>query len=478
MIKYCLPLFVMMFLALSLKADSVKTDVDTINGSVQVDTVPAALDSEQASAKKLVYVVEIKEQIAPPVWRLMQKGFDDAVNKGADMIILHMNTYGGLVETADSMRTRVLNSKIPVVVYIDNNAASAGALISIACDSIYMKSGANIGAATVVNQSQEAAPDKYQSYMRSTMRSTAEANGRDPDIAEAMVDPDVYVEGVSDSGKVLTLTASEAVEFGFCEGIYSSVDDVIMAYGYTHYEKLYYEPTGVDKIIGFLVNPFVNGILIMLIIGGIYFELQSPGIGFPIIAAIIAAVLYFAPLYLEGLAENWEILLFVGGLILIAVEIFAIPGFGVAGILGIILIVSGLSLSLVGNVAFDFSNIRVEDLARAFLTVIIASFMAMVASYYLSMRLFAHDSGKNFRSLALQDELTAESGYTSADATMKSMVSHKGKAYTVLRPSGKIIIGEDIYDATAENGYIEKDEEVEVVSYHNAQLIVARPFDE
>ncbi|MFO8087077.1 MAG: NfeD family protein [Bacteroidales bacterium] len=478
MIKYCLPFFVMMFLALSLKADSVKTDADSTKTSVQGDTVSFEAEPQQSVEKELVYVVEIKEQIAPPVWRLMQKGFDDAKSKGASLILLHMNTYGGLVEIADSMRTRVLNSKIPVVVFIDNNAASAGALISIASDSIYMKSGANIGAATVVNQSQEAAPDKYQSYMRSTMRSTAEAKGRNPDIAEAMVDPDKYVEGVSDSGKVLTLTASEAVEFGFCEGIYSSVDEVILAYGYTHYEKLYYEPTGVDKIIGFLVNPFVNGILIMLIIGGIYFELQSPGIGFPIIAAITASVLYFAPLYLEGLAEHWEILLFVGGLILIAVEIFAIPGFGVAGISGIILLVAGLSLSLVGNVAFDFSNIRVEDLARAFLTVIIASFMAIVASYYLSMRLFAHNSGKSFRSLALQDELTAEAGYTSADANMKSMVSHKGKAYTVLRPSGKIIIGEDIYDATAENGYIEKGEEVEVVSYHNTQLIVARPFDD
>lgn len=449
----------------------------------QTDSLPEASPAEQqqnAAAddeQKLVYIVDIKEQIAPPVWRLMQKGFKEAYEKDADLILLHMNTYGGMVETADSMRTKILNSRIPVVVYIDNNAASAGALISIACDSIYMRPGGNIGAATVVNQNQEAAPDKYQSYMRSTMRSTAETKGRNPDIAEAMVDPDVHVPGVSDSGKVLTFTATEAQANGFCEGIYESIDDVIRAYGFEQYETDEYRPSGIDKIIGFLINPFVNGILIMLIIGGIYFELQSPGIGFALITSIVAAVLYFAPLYLEGMAENWEILLFIGGLVLIAVEIFAIPGFGVAGISGIVLLVAGLTLSLVDNVAFDFSNVHMEGLVKSFFIVIVASFMALVASYYLSMKLFAGES-RIFGNLALKDALTAETGYTSADATMSSMVGQKGVAYTVLRPSGKIEIGEDIFDATAENGYIEKGEEVEVVSYHNTQLIVARPFED
>lgn len=428
--------------------------------------------------QKLVYVIDVKEEIAPPVWRMMQKSLKDAREQDADLILLHMNTYGGMVKTADSMRTRILNSPIPVIVFIDNNAASAGALISIACDSIYMRKGSNIGASTVVNQNQEAAPDKYQSYMRSTMRSTAQAKGRDPDIAEAMVDPDVYVQGISDSGKVLTLTASEAMKNGFNEGIYETVDEVIQAYGFKNYKKAKYEADAVDKIIGFLISPFVNGILILLIIGGIYFELQSPGIGFALITSVVAAILYFAPLYLEGLAENWEILLFVGGLVLLAVEIFAIPGFGVAGISGIILLVAGLTLSMVDNVAFDFTGVQLEGLVRAFLTVIIASFFALVGSYYLSMRLFAGSSNKFFKNLALQDELTADTGYTSADANMQSMVGHRGIAYTVLRPSGKIEIDEEIYDATAETGYIDKGEEVEVVSYHNTQLIVDRPYDE
>jgi len=151
--------------------------------NAQEDTVSAVSDTTVLeeelvkSSTKRVYKFDVKEEIGPPVWRKMQQAFEEANEWDADLILLHMNTYGGMVTHADSMRTKILNSKIPVWVFIDNNAASAGALISIACDSIYMRKGANIGAATVVNQTGEQMPDKYQSYMRSTMRSTAEAKG-------------------------------------------------------------------------------------------------------------------------------------------------------------------------------------------------------------------------------------------------------------------------------------------------------------
>jgi membrane-bound serine protease (ClpP class) len=226
-----------------------------------------------------------------------------------------MNTYGGMVDAADSIRTKILNSKIPVYVFIDNNAASAGALISIACDSIYMVKGASIGAATVVNQTGEVVPDKFQSYMRSTMRSTAEATGRDPNIAEAMVDPSIYVAGVSDSGKVLTFTTSEAIRHGFCEQEAASIEDVLRKSGHVNYTIIEHHLTALDYVINFLIHPFVSGILIMIIIGGLYFELQTPGIGFPLAASLSAALLYFAPLYLEGLATHIEIVLFIVGVI-------------------------------------------------------------------------------------------------------------------------------------------------------------------
>lgn len=429
-----------------------------------------AQDSIQNSKFK-VYKFDIKEEIAPPVWRSTQKAFKEAREMDADLVLIHMNTYGGLLDAADSIRTIILKSKIPVYVFIDNNAASAGALISIACDSIYMHPGANIGAATVVNQEGTPLPDKYQSYMRSMMRSTAESSGRDPDIAQAMVDPSIYIEHISDTGKVLTFTANEAVKYEYCEGIAESIDEVLEMAQIEEYEIVKLELTGVDRIIGFLISPFISGILIMIIIGGIYFELQSPGIGFPIAASIFAAMLYFAPLYLEGLAEHWEILIFIAGVILIAVEIFVIPGFGVPGILGIILVVTGLTLSMTGNIGTDFTGIPLTAILKSFFIVVIASFLAIISSFYITKKMFTTHA---FGHLALDSTQLATDGFTSSDINYQSMIGHKGIAHTVLRPAGKIKIGKEIYDATAEAGYIEKGDKIIVTSYQTSQLLVQK----
>jgi membrane-bound serine protease (ClpP class) len=319
--------------------------------------------------KKVVYKFEMRKMIAAPIWRTTQKSFDEAEEMGADYVLIHMNTYGGQVDFADSIRTRILNSPIPVLVYIDNQAISAGALISIAADSIYMRPGGSIGAATVVDQTGQQVPDKFQSFMRSMMRSTAEAHGkkpvikdgdttmvwhRDPDIAQAMVDPRIVVEGIIDTGQVLTLTALEAINVGFCEGEASSIAEVLEKAGIEDYVIAEFKATPLEKAIQFLVNPAVSGLLIIIIIGGIYFELQTPGVGFPLIAAVAAAVLYFAPLYLEGLASNWHIIVFIIGIVLIAIEVFAIPGFGVTGVLGIIGVISGLTFGMIDKIVFNF----------------------------------------------------------------------------------------------------------------------------
>lgn len=418
-----------------------------------------------------VYKFDIKEPIAPPVWRATQKAMNEAHEMQMDLILIHMNTYGGTLEAADSIRTRLLQSKIPVFVFIDNNAASAGALISIACDSIYMRPGANIGAATVVDQSGAALPDKYQSYMRSMMRSTAEAKGRNPDIAQAMVDPRIVIENVVDTGQVLTFTASEALLNGFCEGKAESIDDLLTQVGIEEYEITELVLTSMDRIIGFLIHPIVSGILIMLIIGGLYFELQTPGVGFPIAASIVAALLYFAPLYLEGIAANWEILIFIIGIILIGVEIFAIPGFGVTGIAGVVLVMTGLILAMVDNMGFNFGAQYFHEIVQAFFIVVIASFVSLVTSFYLSRKLFTTTA---FGELALSTVQNASEGFTSADKKYRSMVGRNGLSHTVLRPSGKVLIDSEIFDATAESGYIEKGESVIVIKHETAQLFVRR----
>lgn len=418
-----------------------------------------------------IYKFEIKEMIAPPVVRLTSKAIDEAHKIKADYIFLELNTYGGMVDAADSIRTKLLNSKIPTFVLIQNNAASAGALISIACDSIYMQPGSTIGAATVVNESGEQVPDKYQSYMRKKMRATAEQKGRDPLIAEAMVDADIYIPGVIDSGKVITFSTKEAIQHGFCEAELRSLAEIMERRGIENYTVVEHTLTATDKIIAFLINPTISGILIMIIIGGIYFELQTPGVGFPLVAAITAATLYFAPLYLEGLAANWEILLFIAGLLLLGVEIFVIPGFGVAGISGIVLMVTGLTLSMIENVGFDFSFSGLDKVVQSLLIVMISSILAIVGSLYFGGKFI---TSPMFSRLILKSEQTTQSGYSSVDLKEKSLIGKMGVTLSMMRPIGKIEIDGEQYSATAETGFIEKDEKVLVTRFEAAQLFVRK----
>jgi membrane-bound serine protease (ClpP class) len=240
-----------------------------------------------------------------------------------------------------------------------------GALISIACDSIYMAPGATIGAATVVDGDGGAAPDKYQSYMRSIMRSTAEENGRDPSIAEGMVDENVVIDSLKQAGKVITFTTSEAMENGYCEAKVESVEEILKRNNVTDYEIETYRLGAAEKIIAFFLNPFISGLLILVIMGGIYFELQTPGVGFPLIAATIALVLYLVPYYLNGLAAYWEILALFIGVLLIIAEVFFIPGFGVAGVSGITLTVVSLVLIMLNNDFFNFEFVPLGDIIIA-----------------------------------------------------------------------------------------------------------------
>ena len=434
-----------------------------------------------ATTKPLVYQIDIQQEIDNTTWLYLKNGLAEAERLQAQAVLIHMNTYGGLLEAADSMRTAILYSPIPVSVFIDNNAASAGALISIACQRIYMRKGANIGAATVVDQTGKAMPDKYQSYMRSMIRSTAESHGkdtlitqkdtifrwhRDPLIAEAMVDDRVMVPNLVDSGKVLTFTAQEAMKWHYCEGLAESVDQVITQYmGYSNYDLVAYQPSFYDRVKGFLLSPMLQSLLIMLIIGGIYFEMQTPGIGFPLATSVVAAVLYFAPLYIDGLAQSMEILAFLLGLLLLLVEIFVIPGFGIAGISGIVLIVGGLTLSLLGNRDFDFQQVSAADSGRAALTVLLGLGIGFALILWLSHKI---GSKGPLRRMALNTDL----GEAISSPTHQELIGKAGIAQTVLRPSGKVWIEGKVYDGISESGFVEKGEPIVVVKSENAQLYV------
>lgn len=424
-----------------------------------------------AQQDSIVQILHLKVQstIDPRTNRYTELALEEAQSLDVDYVILELDTYGGALNDADEIRTRILNFDRPIYAYINKDAASAGALISIACDSIYMARGSSIGAATVVTQDGEAAPDKYQSYMRSIMRSTAEAKGRNPHIAEGMVDEDIDLDSIATEGKVVTFSVSEAITYGFCEAEVTGIEDIMTRSGIENYEVTEFQLGTAEKIIAIFLNPFISGILILIIIGGIYFELQTPGVGFPILASIIAVVLYFTPYYLNGLAENWEIITFVVGLVLIALEVFVIPGFGVAGISGLVLTLGSLILVMLNNDALDFSFVKMDDIFLAVATTLAGLMGSIIIMFIGGVRL---TNSNVFRRIALHDIQDKTEGYTSSFYTSKSMVGKKGKTYTILRPSGRVEIDGDLYDAYTRGNYIEANKEIEVVSDEGTSLKV------
>nr|MBI1229876.1 nodulation protein NfeD [Cytophagales bacterium] len=431
----------------------------------------ADVDEPEKDQERSVFVFEVKSDIDPRMNRKVRLALEEARKIEADLIIIHMDTYGGAVNDADDIRTMILESDIPIYSFIDKDAASAGALISIACDSIYMAPGASIGAATVVmGGSGEAAPDKYQSYMRSMMRSTAEARGRDPRIAEAMVDERLEVEGVSKAGEVVTFTVSEAIANGFCEGQVASIEDLLEEQGMSEAKITYYEPSAIEDVIALFLNPVVSGFLILIIFGGIYFELQTPGIGFPLLASITAIILYFIPYYLTGLATNFELVLFVVGVVFLLVEIFVLPGFGIFGILGIAGILAGLTLGMIPNDAFDFTFVASGTLFSALLTVIIAAILATVIIFTLTPKV---NEWKAFSSISLATTQQKLDGYTSSSYS-DTLVGKEGIAHTRLMPSGRILVEDEIYDAYSRGEFIDRGEKIKIISAEGTSLKVKK----
>lgn len=413
---------------------------------------------------KVIYRIRLDMDIDKAAQRMVVTGLEKASEADADVVLLDLDTYGGAVDAADSIRSAILRYERPVVAYVNMQAASAGALISIACDSIYMKTGSSIGAATVVDQSGKVMPDKYQSFMRGMMRSTAQATGRNPEIAASMVD----------TANVLSLTPEEAVEVGYCNGICENEVEVAEAVtagnGFT-IRNMDDDMTWVDRLIQFLLNPLLQSIFMMMIVGGIFVEIRTPGIGLPLVTAIVGALLYFAPAYVGHLAEHWEILMFVIGLILIGLEIFVIPGFGICGISGIIVVILSLALAMVDNVEFYRwdGTISIEPVLMPLGIVVISTTVAVFGSVWLVRRLF---ETRSFDHIALRQEMKSSDGFTGVVSGLESLAGEKVEVFTDMRPSGKVKTADGrILEATLKfGGYASKGQKLKVLSAEQGRL--------
>jgi membrane-bound serine protease (ClpP class) len=322
----------------------------------------------------------------------------------------------------------------------------------------------------VMGNSGEKAPDKYQSYARTIMRSLAEENHRDPDIAEKMVDESLALDSISPAGKVITFSTAQALKYGFCEAKVESIDEILKRNNVADREVVRFELGAVEEVIGLFLNPFVSGLLILLFIGGLYFELQTPGFGFAGLAALVALILYLTPYYLAELAAAWEIIALLIGIGLIAVEIFILPGFGIAGIAGISLTVLSLILIMLDNDFFNFDYIPGQKIVAASLAAL-GGMLGGVILLFVGGSKFMDT--RAFRRVALMDTQSRSQGYVSTFVT-ESLKGKQGTSHTVLRPSGKVIIDGKIYDAYTNGEYIDRGESIEVVGDETTSLRVRK----
>ena len=426
-----------------------------------------------------VYLVEIKGDIDLGLAPYVRRVIGEAQEAGASAVVLEINTPGGRLDAALDIKNTLLDSQVPTIAFINREAFSAGALIAIAAHEIYMTSGAVVGAATpIIGGSGEKASEKVVSAVRTDFRATAEARGRDPDIAAAMVDEEVEVEGLVEKGKLLTLTVTEALEWGYSEGEVADLDALLALKGLDGRSLVATSPGLAEQLVRFFTNPVVASLLMSLGFLGLLFELQSPGFGVGGTLGAIFLGLFFWGHFLAGLA-GWEgVVLVVVGVVLIGVEVFVIPGFGIAGLLGIAAFLGGLFISLVGRIPTG------ADYLEA-LYVVTGALVMMLVGGYLSLRylpkramggLVLQASLPGLRMARLRrvldlrevDPETGEPGLSEA----QSLKGTRGTALTDLRPSGVALINDRRVDVVTEGEFIPAETPIEVLTDEEYRRVV------
>ena len=413
---------------------------------------------------KLVYVGYIDSEIDLGMAPYISRIIDDAEKDKADAIIFKINTFGGRVDAATQIKDAILNSRIKTVAFINNRAISAGALIALSCNKIIMVPGSSIGAATVVDQSGQKVGEKYQSYMRSEMRSTAERNGRPTNIAEGMVDERVVIPGLVDSTRLVTLTAEEALKYKIADTVLASFDQALAYLDLKNAKIVESRSNWAEDVVKFLNNPIVSSILIMIGFFGLMAEIKSPGWGVAGTTGIIALVLFFGSSYILQLASILEILMFIIGLGLLLAEIFLIPGFGIAGISGLVLIFASIFLSLLGNKPFiDMESVSIAIIQLS-ASILFALFGIFVLAKYLP-------KSRAFNRLVLAEAEKSEHGFVSYPSA-KELLGKEGIAYTTLRPGGTAEIDGKRVDVVADSEYIDRGTKIRVLRVEGIKVVV------
>lgn len=410
-----------------------------------------------------VYRVPVTGVVELGLAPFVERSVDEAAKAGAAAVVLDMDTPGGRVDAAQRISDALSDSPVPVYTLVNRRAFSAGALIALSTDRIYMRPGSVIGAATPVDGSGTKAPEKIVSAMRSEMRALAESAGLDPEIAAAMVDEEIEIEGVIEAGKLLTLTTEEAVDLGYAV----EVDDLpalLEELGHRGASVVTVETNWAERVVRFFSNPVVAPFLLTLGFLGLLTEIKTPTFGMAGMAGLLSLALFFGSHMIIGLA-GWEDLIIFGiGLALVAVEVFLIPGFGFFGLVGGIGILVGLYLSLLGNLP------TMPDFTKAGL-VISTTIVLIAVSAWVLIRTLPGSSRLARSGIFLAERMDRAIGYESA-TRRPDLVGKVGKAITDLRPSGTALFDDERIDVVSESSWIMQGAPVRIVAAEGYRHVV------
>lgn len=472
-----------------------------------------------AQDNALVYVIDIRNEIGSGLGTYISDSIQSAEEAGADAIVFDVDTPGGRVDSAVNIIRSIQDTQVPTIAFVNRQAISAGAMISIACNQIVMTSGGTIGDSAPVDMQGQEVGEKAISYIQGTIRATAERENRNPDIAEAMVDKELVLVKFSDGeivkllpeeyatreedgeqmeilcaqGKLLTLSTKQALEYGFADAQAETLTVLLTQYqivevagtklpltedgiarrqreqGFSEVVPLKaltgarvveVEATLADRIVFFLTNPLISSLLLSLGILGIFIEIRTPGFGIPGFLGLLCVGLFFGGHMLTKIGAEWAFLLFLIGIGLIALEVFVIPGFGLAGILGITL--------MLGSVFFVF------DKAYEFRTAILwLSVSVILSAGLLILTVFLLPETQLFRRFALSTVMDAGMGYhASSPEDFQDYLGKSGTALTPLRPSGTARISNKRVDVVTAGDFIPQHSDIKVIEVEGSKIFV------
>jgi membrane-bound serine protease (ClpP class) len=418
----------------------------------------------------VVYVAPIEGIIDLGVAPFVKRVLDEAAAAGAAAVVLEINTFGGRVDAAVQIRDALLNSPVRTIAFVNKRAISAGALIALASENLVMTGGATIGAATPVQVGQpgaafESVGEKIVSYVRKEFRATAESRKRPPLLAEAMVDADVEIKGVIEKGKLLTLTTEEALKHKLIDHRADTLEAALGMLGIAAPEIRHASTNWAENVVRFLTHPVVSSLLITIAMLGIILEMRTPGFGIPGGLGLTSLALFFWGHWLVQLAGWEELLLGLAGLTLLAIEVLVIPGFGLAGVLGVIAIVASLVLSLVGP-GFTMTFMMVAA-GRVVLALLVALLASLVLLRFLPRLPFS-------RRLVLKRGLAATEGYSSAPESDARWLGKTGRASSPLRPAGIADIDGQRVDVVSDGEHIDAGQPIRVTHTDGNRVVVRR----